>query len=112
MLEKCIKDVLEFDKKFGIEEENNPTYPNLFYMGLCLAGESGELINNIKKIWRDGDSKELREQLSEELVDVVIYICKLIIIGEIDFKAAWERKQKILIKRWNKKLHTKRRVKI
>lgn len=112
MLKKCIQDVLEFDKKFDIEEENKPTYASLFYTGLCITGEAGELVNVIKKIWRDGDSKELREQLAEELVDTVIYICKLIIIGEVDFESAWKRKLKILDKRWTKKLHTKRRVKI
>ena len=112
MLEKCISDVLEFDRKFNIEEENKPTYANLFYTGLCITGEAGELVNVIKKIWRDGDSEELREQLSEEAVDLVIYICKLISIGKIDFEAAWNRKQKILEERWNKKVHTKRQVKI
>jgi len=109
-LEKYIKDVIEFDEKYNVN--NDPTYPNLFYTGLCITGEAGELVNVIKKIWRDGDTKGLRMQLAEELVDVMIYICKLIIVGEIDFDKAWKRKQKILRKRWNKKTTTERQVKM
>ena len=110
MLEKYTKDVLEFDKRYGVD--NNPTYSNLFYMGLCITGEAGELVNVLKKIWRDGDSEKLREQLGEELVDVMIYIFKLILVGEIDFDKAWKRKLKILYKRWDKKKTTQRQVKI
>lgn len=109
-MEKYIQDVLDFDEKYHVD--NNPTYSNLFYAGLCITGEAGELVNVIKKIWRDGDSKGLRMHLAEELVDVVIYICKLIIVGEIDFDKAWKRKQKILRKRWNKKKTTQRQVKL
>jgi len=111
-MDKYIKEILDFDKKYGISKDNKPTFQNLFYSGLCIGGEAGELVNVIKKIWRDGDSIELRKQLSEELVDVVVYICKLIVIGEIDFDKAWKQKLEILHERWSKKLITERQVKI
>lgn len=109
-MNKYIKDVVEFDKRYNIESD--PTYQNLFYAGLCITGEAGELVNVIKKIWRDGDSEGLRTQLAEELVDVMIYVCKLILVGKIDFDKAWKRKQKILRKKWDKKVTTQRQVKI
>ena len=114
MLEKCIKDVLDFDKKFGIEKagENKPTYENLFYTGLCLVGESGEIANVLKKIWRDGDTIILRDQLEEEISDLIIYVCKLILVGKIDFPKAWNKKQEKLLVRWKKKQTHKRQVKI
>ena len=107
-MDEYIQDVLDFDKKYKVS--NDPTYSNLFYTGLCITGEAGELVNGMKKVWRDGGCIGLRKQLAEELVDVVIYVCKLIIVGEIDFDKAWKRKQKVLRKRWNKKTTTERQV--
>lgn len=102
-LKICVSEVKEFDKQYGIyEKEDAPTLSNLIYNALCLAGEGGEVANVVKKIWRDGDSPELREKLEEEIVDVVIYVAKLIIIGQIDFDKAWEKKHKELHERWKK----------
>lgn len=102
-LKICVSEVEEFDKQYGIyEKEDAPTLANLIYNALCLAGEGGEVANVVKKIWRDGDSPELREKLEEEIVDVVIYVAKLIIIGQIDFDKAWEKKHKELHERWKK----------
>lgn len=102
-LKTCVSEVEEFDKQYGIyEKEDAPTLSNLIYNALCLAGEGGEVANVVKKIWRDGDSPELREKLEEEIVDVVIYVAKLIIIGQIDFDKAWEKKHKELHERWKK----------
>src|SRR5690606_18846735 len=92
-LKICVSEVKEFDKQYGIyEKEDAPTLSNLIYNALCLAGEGGEVANVVKKMWRDGDSPELREKLEEEIVDVVIYVAKLIIIGKIDFDKKWEKK--------------------
>ena len=102
-LKICVSEVEEFDKQYGIyEKEDSPTLSNLIYNALCLAGEGGEVANVVKKIWQNGDSPELREKLEEEIVDVVIYVAKLIIIGQIDFDKAWEKKHKELHERWKK----------
>jgi len=107
MLDKIVSDVVEFDKKYGIyEEEDSPTLQNLFYNSLGIAGESGEVVDVVKKIWRDGDSLQKREDLEEELCDLLIYVAKMIIVGEIDIEKAWDKKQEVLHERWdNKKTH-------
>jgi len=109
MLNKVINDVVEFDKKYGIyEEEDAPTLPNLFYNSLGIAGESGEVVDVVKKIWRDGDSPQKREDLEEELCDLLIYIAKMVVIGEIDIEKAWDKKQALLHERWDHKKTIKR----
>ena len=112
MLDKVIKDVMKFDDDHGLMEENKPTYENLFYTALCLVGESGEVANDVKKIWRDGDSQELRDNLSTEIVDVLIYLAKLIVILDIDIEDYWDAKHEELYEKWDKKITTLRAVKL
>lgn len=102
-LHKCISEVLEFDRQYGIIQENAPTLENIIYNSLALAGEAGEIANVAKKIWRDGDCQELRDRLAEETVDLVIYLCKLLIVAQIDFDEAWVKKHQVLHQRWSKK---------
>lgn len=55
------------------DKGNNPFYPTL---GLC--GESGELANKIKKMIRDGLTKEdLRDTIKSEISDVMWYVATL-----------------------------------
>lgn len=52
----------------------------LSYCGLGLGGETGEVLEHLKKIQRDNDglvSTERREALSKELGDVLWYLCRL-----------------------------------
>lgn len=113
MMDKIIDEVVEFDKKYGIyEEEDAPTLENLYYNGLGVAGESGEVVDVIKKIWRDGDSRKLREDLAEETCDLLIYIAKIIIASEMDLEKAWNKKQKELHDRWDNKETIKRQESI
>lgn len=49
----------------------------LMYLSLGLVGESGEVANKVKKLYRDGDSYVKREQLRPELGDVLWYVARL-----------------------------------
>lgn len=47
------------------------------YCALGLAGEAGEVANKVKKIIRDGDSKELRSGVLKEMGGVLWYLSQL-----------------------------------
>ena len=51
--------------------------PELMYLALGLAGEAGEVANQIKKIYRDGDGAPRREKIASELGDVFWYLIRL-----------------------------------
>lgn len=64
------------------------------YLGVALAGEVGEVCNDIKKFVRgDFDFVELRNRLRGELPDVLIYLVMLAGVMGIDLEAAWEEKK-------------------
>lgn len=55
-----------------------PTYHAVVYPALGLVGEAGELANKLKKILRDGLAAEAkREELADELGDVLWYVAAL-----------------------------------
>jgi len=61
-------------------EKNTGGVAALSYCGLGLGGETGEVLEHLKKIQRDNDgevSSERREALSKELGDVLWYLCRL-----------------------------------
>lgn len=49
----------------------------VIYTALGLAGEAGELANKAKKIMRDGDDFRLRNDMRDELGDVLWYLARL-----------------------------------
>lgn len=52
----------------------------LTYPAMGLAGEAGELMNKVKKIWRDRGGEleeEFRRELVDELGDVLWYVAVL-----------------------------------
>ena len=83
-----------------IEVDDSPHYfpdhnsSGLEYLGVALAGEVGEVCNEIKK-WSRGDFpfSELQNRLSDELPDVLIYLVMLAGSLDIDLEEAWEEKK-------------------
>ena len=67
--------------KTALYDPNDTTYA-LMYLSMGLAGESGEMVDKIKKLIRDNDGKvqmgdiseEKRELLKKELGDVLWYL--------------------------------------
>jgi len=63
--------------------EKTANYPKenaIYYTGLGLVGEAGEVANKLKKIIRDDNgiiTEEKRKQLNYELGDVLWYISQL-----------------------------------
>jgi NTP pyrophosphatase (non-canonical NTP hydrolase) len=50
---------------------------NIEYCTLGLCGEAGEIANKVKKLYRDGDTKERREAITLEIGDVLWYTAML-----------------------------------
>ena len=64
------------------------------YLGICLAGEVGEVCNDIKKYSRGTyDWDDLVDHLDGELADVLIYLVMLAEFFEIDLEEAYKRKK-------------------
>lgn len=110
--QKMVNDVIKFNQDHGIEREHQPTYDNLIYYALCLAGEAGEVANVVKKIWRDGDTPELRAHLEEEMVDLAIFMALTVLVGKIDFDKAWADKHEELYERWANKQISRRKTNV
>tara|TARA_B100001013_G_scaffold316624_1_gene224089 strand:- start:170 stop:517 length:348 start_codon:yes stop_codon:yes gene_type:complete len=73
-------DFIEYQKL----SRRTAVYPNignnLYYPALGLAGETGEVMNKIKKIMRDKldiKDKNLKEMIENELGDILWYISNL-----------------------------------
>lgn len=71
-------------KEYQEKSRKTAIYPNLgnnfVYPTLGLAGESGEIADKIKKVFRDGDgtiTEEKKQELKKELGDVLWYISQL-----------------------------------
>ena len=56
----------------------------LMYLALGLTGEAGEVSNKVKKLFRDGESQELRTELAKELGDVMWYMARLSSVLKVD----------------------------
>jgi NTP pyrophosphatase (non-canonical NTP hydrolase) len=70
-------------KEYQANAKKTAHYPRefaLYYVAMGLAGETGELINKIKKIIRDDNNKltdERKEQIKQELGDTMWYIAMI-----------------------------------
>ena len=108
--------VLEFDKVHKLDN-NSADFENLVFQALALSGEVGEAQNIIKKLWYSKHNPsnnisdnikliELETNLGFELVDIYIYLVKLIYVYEQLYNRYFEclinAKYEILEKRWSK----------
>jgi NTP pyrophosphatase (non-canonical NTP hydrolase) len=74
----------------------------LVHFALGIAGETGELVNLVKK-WNRGSidlDDELRQAMAHELADVVIYAMDIATEIGVDLADAIESKRAVLIERW------------
>ena len=82
---------------------------NVLYPTLGLCGESGEVADKIKKIIRDHDgiiTREKRDDIAQELGDVLWYIAQLATELDLDFNDIAEMNIKKLYSRMDRgKLH-------
>ena len=101
-IQGVMQEVIDCDNQYNMHIGQDLI--DLMYMTLCMVGEAGEVANIVKKIYRDGDTPERRAHLHEEIVDVQIYICELILATGMDFDEAWKLKHDELHKRWQKRL--------
>lgn len=73
------------------------------YLGVALAGEVGEVCNEIKKWARDDfPVAELRERLRKELPDVLIYLVMLADHLNLDLEADYKEKKEYNDRRYLK----------
>lgn len=60
----------------------------IIYCALGLCGESGEVAEKVKKVWRDYDGKitdEIRQKIAAELGDVCWYLSQLAVSLGVSF---------------------------
>lgn len=99
-----IKELLEFQEEFDKKHSGSFKWNEkvteerldiLSFLFVALGGEYGEASNLVKKIIR-GDKKleDVREELSEEIVDIFIYVLKLIYQMDIDVEKVYFEKMK------------------
>lgn len=69
---------------------------------LCLegGGEYGELMNVVKKMWRDGQSQDLSEKLAKEVADVLIILDHFMQVFNLSATAVCASKLQELTERW------------
>jgi NTP pyrophosphatase (non-canonical NTP hydrolase) len=64
------------------------------FMALAMAGEVGEVCNEIKKVERGSATfTEARDKIAEESIDVFIYLCNLFGILGVDAEELYKRKR-------------------
>lgn len=89
-------------------ERNPKDLPEEVYHSLGLAGEVGELIENIKKTFRDNGgqlTEKRRNNIFSEAGDVLFYLSNLLNSFDIklsDVAIANQKKMLIRLKEWNK----------
>lgn len=74
----------EYQKKSRVTALYNNAGSNFVYPALGLAGETGEVVEKIKKLMRDGSmmtpeqvTEEKKTELAKEMGDVVWYLAQL-----------------------------------
>lgn len=109
-----IKEFLEMQKRFDSQHSSKINWSEtitdnnihiLEHLIIALVGEVGEAANILKKIIR-GDTTLIncKEQLTDEVVDVFIYILKLIYQLDIDIELEYNKKIQINTVRFEKYL--------
>lgn len=89
----------EFDKSVSIggrsfyTDINEDNIQELEHLLVCLLGELGEFSNILKKVSRgDVSLEQVKHSLDEELVDVFIYLVKIINQFDVDVENGYTAK--------------------
>ncbi len=107
-INEFIKYQEKFDEKHSSkfkwnEKITQNNIETLEYLLLCMVGEFGEASNLVKKVIRgDHTLDQVREELSEEVIDMFIYVIKLIYQLDIDLENVYLNKMKKNNKRFKK----------
>jgi NTP pyrophosphatase (non-canonical NTP hydrolase) len=78
----------------------------MLYIATCLGGETGELLNKIKKSFRlkyytKGHAEDnVDEHIKEEVADVLYYISRLAELLNIDMEKEFAKKMEENVKRY------------
>lgn len=97
-LKELLEEQAQFDKSHAskipfFEEITQDNIEALEHLIVCLVGEVGELANIVKKIRRgDRDLDGSRQEMTEEIADVFIYLMKLSLQLSVDLESAYDRK--------------------
>lgn len=83
------------------QEDSQRWFPrkanDLFFNAACVAGEAGELVNQMKKVERESHTlDQVRDKVVEEAVDVFIYLANVFALLGIDsqeIEIEYERKR-------------------
>ena len=89
--------------------ENKEAWYPLMYVALGVAGESGELIEKLKKVMRNDDgviSEEKREGMKQEIGDILWYLSQFARLIDVSFQdvaqanidKTWDRAQRGVLK--------------
>lgn len=87
-------------EELPVEEQERVRTASASYWSLALSGEVRELCNLVKKEVRDRVS--LKEQISEEMADILIYLCMMANGLGVDLEKEYYRKQEKNIQRFEK----------
>lgn len=87
------------------QEDSENMFPatamDISYHTLSLAGEVGEFCNELKKVARGSQSmQETYPRLSDELVDVFIYVCTIASVLKIDLGVEYDIKREFNVRRF------------
>jgi NTP pyrophosphatase (non-canonical NTP hydrolase) len=78
----------------------------MLYIATCLGGESGELLNKIKKVFRykyftkAHSEKDLAKKVKEEMTDVLYYVSRLADLLDVNMEKELESRMKENVKRY------------
>ncbi|MBU3201561.1 hypothetical protein LL037_03630 [Clostridium estertheticum] len=97
-----IEEIIKQQQKFDIDHKSNFSWNQkiddeniqvLQFLLLSMVGEFGETSNLVKKVVR-GDCKleDIKELLSEEVIDILIYVIKLIYQLDINLEETYTNK--------------------
>lgn len=98
--ERCLRDS-RWWFPFNKPKRNTELDHEVLHYALGIAGESGEVVEHIKK-WHRGSKDIDQDALGSELADVMIYCMNMAECLGIELQEAIDAKRRHNIRRWGK----------